>query len=145
MSQKCQRQKSPSTKSHDVIGLRVNLAAPGFLATSETPCKAGSVPRAMNTAHRYRSTRMNKRVWFGSMASLVVLTMMSGSAAAQQPKMPNIVVMLADNLGYGELGVYGGGILPVQRPRASTLLPVKVCACSTSMSRRNARRLGRLS
>src|SRR5262245_7842712 len=24
---------------------------------------------------------------------------------------PNVVFMLADNLGYGELGVYGGGIL----------------------------------
>jgi len=27
------------------------------------------------------------------------------------PKKPNIVVVLMDNLGYGELGVYGGGIL----------------------------------
>src|SRR5271165_6986864 len=26
-------------------------------------------------------------------------------------KKPNIVFMLTDNLGYGELGVYGGGIL----------------------------------
>jgi arylsulfatase A-like enzyme len=33
--------------------------------------------------------------------------------SAQQPqgKKPNIVLMLMDNLGYGELGVYGGGIL----------------------------------
>jgi hypothetical protein len=28
-----------------------------------------------------------------------------------QPTKPNIVFMLADKLGYGELGVYGGGIL----------------------------------
>ena len=52
---------------------------------------------------------MNKRIWLGSIASLVAV--MAVPAAAQQPKKPNIVVMLADNLGYGELGVYGGGIL----------------------------------
>ena len=54
---------------------------------------------------------MNKRMWLGSIASLVALTVASGSVAAQQPSKPNIVVMLTDNLGYGELGVYGGGIL----------------------------------
>jgi arylsulfatase len=32
-------------------------------------------------------------------------------AAAQQPKKPNIVFIFMDNLGYGELGAYGGGIL----------------------------------
>jgi arylsulfatase A-like enzyme len=32
-------------------------------------------------------------------------------SAAQEPKKPNIVFILTDNLGYGELGVYGGGIL----------------------------------
>ena len=31
--------------------------------------------------------------------------------AKAQEKNPNIVFMLMDNLGYGELGVYGGGIL----------------------------------
>src|SRR4026209_719070 len=31
--------------------------------------------------------------------------------AKAQEKKPNIVFMLMDNLGYGELGVYGGGIL----------------------------------
>ncbi len=36
----------------------------------------------------------------------------AGLAPAQvTDKKPNIVVMLADNLGYGELGAYGGGIL----------------------------------
>jgi hypothetical protein len=39
------------------------------------------------------------------------MTIASGPVAAQQPKKPNIVVILTDNLGYGELGVYGGGIL----------------------------------
>ena len=33
------------------------------------------------------------------------------SLPAQENRPPNIVFMLADNLGYGELGVYGGGIL----------------------------------
>src|SRR5215831_14012124 len=31
--------------------------------------------------------------------------------AKAQEKNPNIVFMLVDNLGYGELGVYGGGLL----------------------------------
>ena len=31
--------------------------------------------------------------------------------ANAQAKKPNIVFILMDNLGYGELGVYGGGIL----------------------------------
>src|SRR5262249_13808552 len=39
--------------------------------------------------------------------------------AEKQPsaeKKPSIVFMLMDNLGYGELGVYGGGILPRAPP-----------------------------
>ncbi len=52
-----------------------------------------------------------RSIWFGLMASSIGLTSVSMSASAQQAQKPNIVFMLADNLGYGELGVYGGGIL----------------------------------
>src|SRR5215471_1523221 len=44
-------------------------------------------------------------------AFVAVATIASTPTQAQQPRKPNIVVMLMDNLGYGELGVYGAGIL----------------------------------
>jgi len=44
-------------------------------------------------------------------AFVAVATIASTPTQAQQPRKPNIVVMLMDNLGYGELGTYGGGIL----------------------------------
>lgn len=52
-----------------------------------------------------------------SAAILLVFACTSASMAAQvqRPRVavrkPNIVVILADNVGYGELGVYGGGVL----------------------------------
>ena len=82
---------------------------------------------------------MNRRMWLSSIASLVALTVVSAPTAAQQPKKPNIVFMLADNLGYGELGVYGGGILRGAPRRALTRSPAKACGCSISTSRPNAR------
>src|SRR4029077_4571329 len=44
---------------------------------------------------------------------LLTATAILGAVAPvkAQEKKPNIVFMLMDNLGYGELGVYGGGIL----------------------------------
>ena len=46
-------------------------------------------------------------VWSLLMAAAVFCAV----TPAEAEKKPNIVVMLTDNLGYGELGVYGGGIL----------------------------------
>jgi len=44
---------------------------------------------------------------FGTTATAVIFD--AGTASAQlAARKPNIVVMLADNLGYGELGAYGG-------------------------------------
>ena len=46
-----------------------------------------------------------------SLLILAVFVFAVVPAQAQQGKKPNIVFMLVDNLGYGELGAYGGGIL----------------------------------
>ena len=54
---------------------------------------------------------MTRRTWLGLLASFAAVTVAISPAVAQQPKKPNIVFILMDNLGYGELGVYGGGIL----------------------------------
>jgi arylsulfatase len=50
-----------------------------------------------------------RKIWLGLLASFVAIMAQSVPATAQQK--PNIVFILTDNLGYGELGVYGGGIL----------------------------------
>jgi arylsulfatase A-like enzyme len=42
------------------------------------------------------------------LVSLATALAASGAASAQQPK-PNILFVLADNIGYGDTGAYGGG------------------------------------
>jgi arylsulfatase A-like enzyme len=44
-------------------------------------------------------------------AGALVLVVCGAVSLPAQEKRPNIVFMLTDNVGYGELGVYGGGIL----------------------------------
>src|SRR5262249_26857945 len=46
-----------------------------------------------------------------SVLALLVLCLSAPLHAVAQQDRPNIVFILMDNLGYGELGVYGGGIL----------------------------------
>ncbi len=47
------------------------------------------------------------------LSSLVLLLLpFSGpTTAAERANKPNVVVMMVDNLGWGELGIYGGGAL----------------------------------
>ena len=54
---------------------------------------------------------LSRRRLLGSVATLALAMTAASPSLAQPLNKPNIVVMLTDNLGYGELGVYGGGIL----------------------------------
>ena len=51
---------------------------------------------------------MHRNIWLGLLASLA--SVMVEPVFAQQQK-PNVVFILADNVGYGDLGSYGGGEL----------------------------------
>ena len=51
-----------------------------------------------------------KRTWLGLLGSCVAVTIACAPTAAQRQK-PNILFILADNIGYGDIGVYGGGEL----------------------------------
>jgi arylsulfatase A-like enzyme len=54
---------------------------------------------------------VSRRTWLGLLASVAAATVAITPAVAQQPKKPNVVFILADNVGYGDLGAYGGGEL----------------------------------
>jgi arylsulfatase A-like enzyme len=52
-----------------------------------------------------------KNLWRDGLFSIIALTAAFVSANAQQQQNPNVVFILADNVGYGDLGSYGGGEL----------------------------------
>src|SRR4249920_3827091 len=54
---------------------------------------------------------MTRRTWLGLLASVAAVTVAGTPAGAQQQPKPNVVFILADNVGYGDLGSYGGGEL----------------------------------
>ena len=62
-------------------------------------------------------------------AAFVTIVLFSAVASARaQNQKPNVVFILADNVGYGDLGPYGGGELRGYPTPRSTSLPAKVCA-----------------
>ena len=64
---------------------------------------------------------LNQALVLGALVAVLTGTAIS-YAHAQDTKKPNIVVMVMDNLGWGEIGVYGGGILRgAETPRLDNL------------------------
>jgi arylsulfatase A-like enzyme len=56
----------------------------------------------------------------GIAAATLAIAALTASAASAQPARPNVVIMYADNLGYGEVGIYGG-VRGVPTPRLDAL------------------------
>lgn len=52
-----------------------------------------------------------KKFWSGLFEAVSAIAILGTPAVAQQPQNPNVVFILADNVGYGDLGAYGGGEL----------------------------------
>jgi arylsulfatase len=61
-----------------------------------------------DVSNRSRRLRIDRCGLVAALAAAVALT---GATARAGGERPNIVLMLSDNLGFGEIGVYGGGAL----------------------------------
>ena len=57
----------------------------------------------------------NRNVWIGLLASLVIAVAMVASASAQQQK-PNILVIMADDIGYWNISAYNRGMMGYRTP-----------------------------
>ena len=58
---------------------------------------------------------MNKNHWVGLLASLASVTMTAAPALAQQQK-PNILVIMADDIGYWNISAYNRGMMGYRTP-----------------------------
>ena len=63
-----------------------------------------------------------------STTTLVLVLATPALAQAQTPNSPNVVIMLADNVGYGDIGAYGAGeVRGMPTPRIDSIA-ARVCA-----------------
>ena len=77
------------------------------------------------------------------LASVVGVPMACMPAMAQQPQKPNVVFILIDNVGYGDLGPTAAASSAEHRRRGSTSSPARVCASRSTWSNLPAHRRAR--
>jgi arylsulfatase len=53
--------------------------------------------------------KVTRKLWLGLFAGVAAVTAMTSQAVAQQEKRPNIVMVMSDDTGWADLGVYLGG------------------------------------
>jgi arylsulfatase A-like enzyme len=53
--------------------------------------------------------KFTRNLWLGTLALFAAVTVANTPATAQQQQKPNIILIVADDFGYGDSGPYGGG------------------------------------
>ena len=72
-----------------------------------TDFRRASLPQAVK--QRGISMSITRSILIGLSASIAAVTAASAPASAQQTAKPNILFIVSDDTGYGDLGPYGGG------------------------------------
>ena len=86
------------------------LRAPVPRSADQSPALRAQMIGRGSSARQRMASPMEKIVRRATLIFLGLTVCLAALPAQAQDKKPNIVFIFADNLGYGELGSYGGGI-----------------------------------
>ena len=75
-----------------------------------TPRLDKQQPGVLGNIHVEQTMSISRNFRLGASSATAIMMLAGAPVLAQQQK-PNVVFILADNIGYGDLGPYGGGEL----------------------------------
>src|SRR5262245_55627442 len=101
-------QTANSERAPRIRGCHRMIPIPPAWCSSATARSSHPVRTSRMKGYKVVNRKFSATVW-PLLAAAAILCALAPAKA--QEKNPNIVFMLVDNLGYGELGVYGGGLL----------------------------------